>query len=55
MADKDDPAGRRRLFLPIKNNLGNDHDGLAFHLDDSRQRKSAGRGLGRWACSPGRG
>lgn len=28
--DSDDPTGRRRLFLPIKNNLGNDQSGLAF-------------------------
>ena len=30
--DKKDPQRRRRLFLPIKNNLGNDRTGLAFEL-----------------------
>jgi hypothetical protein len=35
MKDKDDPTGQRRLFLPVKNNLGNDRDGLAYCLDNS--------------------
>jgi hypothetical protein len=30
--DRDDPQSGRRLFLPVKNNLGNDHDGLAYVL-----------------------
>ncbi len=30
--DKDDPLGRRRLFLPLKNNLGDDQSGLAYTL-----------------------
>jgi len=30
--DKDDPTGRRRLFLPVKNNLAGDQTGLAFAL-----------------------
>ena len=28
--DESDPEGRRRLFVPIKNNLGNDQAGLSF-------------------------
>ncbi|MCE9590237.1 MAG: AAA family ATPase [Planctomycetes bacterium] len=31
----DDPTGKRRLFLPIKNNIGNDRDGLAFEIRQS--------------------
>jgi hypothetical protein len=30
--DPCDPTGRRRLFLPVKNNLGNDLTGLAYTL-----------------------
>ncbi len=30
--DQDDQAGRRRLMLPVKNNLGNDETGLAYRL-----------------------
>jgi len=30
--DKNDPSGRRRLFLAVKNNLGSDQSGLAFEL-----------------------
>jgi hypothetical protein len=30
--DPEDSTGRRRLFLPIKNNIGNDETGLAYHL-----------------------
>lgn len=30
--DKDDPTGKRRLLLPVKNNIGNDTTGLAFEL-----------------------
>ena len=33
--DKNDPDGRRRFFLPLKNNLGNDRTGLAFELSRS--------------------
>ncbi len=35
--DANDPSGLHRLFLPIKNNLGNDKTGLRYHLaaDDS--------------------
>jgi len=29
--DKDDPA--RRLMLPVKNNLGNDHSGMAYRVE----------------------
>ena len=32
--DKEDPTGQRRFVLPIKNNLGNDRNGLAYSLDD---------------------
>ncbi len=32
MRDQEDPAGARRLFLPVKNNLGNDRQGMAFQL-----------------------
>jgi hypothetical protein len=32
--DKGDETGQRRFFLPVKNNLGNDRDGLAYCLDD---------------------
>ncbi len=30
--DPEDEAGRRRLMLPVKNNLGNDETGLAYRL-----------------------
>ena len=30
--DKKDESNRRRLFLPVKNNLGSDQSGLAFEL-----------------------
>ncbi len=30
--DKKDPDQRRRLFLPVKNNIGGDQSGLAFEL-----------------------
>lgn len=30
--DKDDATGERRLFLPIKNNIGNDKTGLAYRV-----------------------
>lgn len=33
--DKDDQTGRRRLILPVKNNLGNDESGLAYMLRDN--------------------
>ncbi len=32
LKDKENPA--RRLFLPVKNNIGNDRDGLAYSLVD---------------------
>ncbi|MBI1337783.1 MAG: AAA family ATPase [Phycisphaera sp.] len=32
--DPQDPTGKRRLLLPVKNNLGNDTTGLAFELRD---------------------
>jgi putative DNA primase/helicase len=31
--DEADPEGKRRLFVPIKNNLGNDQTGLSFGTD----------------------
>jgi len=31
--DKDDESGRRRLFVPVKNNLGADETGLAYALE----------------------
>jgi len=30
---ENDPTGRTRLFLPVKNNIGNDADGLAYSLE----------------------
>lgn len=33
MRDQNDQTGRRRLFLPIKNNLGADETGLAYALE----------------------
>lgn len=30
--DKDDETGMNRLFLPVKNNIGNDRSGLSFRL-----------------------
>jgi len=33
--DPDDPTGRRRLLIPIKNNIGNDKTGMAFRLSES--------------------
>ena len=35
MKDKDDQTGRRRLILPVKNNLGDDETGLAYSLRDN--------------------
>ena len=34
---KDPESDRRRLFLPIKNNIGNDRDGLAYSLVNDDQ------------------
>ena len=31
--DPEDPTGRRRLMLPVKNNIGNDKTGLAYTLE----------------------
>ena len=31
-SDPEDPTGSRRLFLPVKNNIGNDRTGLAYRL-----------------------
>jgi len=31
--DEDDETGRRRLFVPVKNNLGGDETGLAYALE----------------------
>jgi len=28
--DEEDPEGKRRLFVPVKNNIGNDHNGRSF-------------------------
>ncbi len=39
--DREDPTGARRLFLPIKNNLGNDRTGLAFRLAPSEYNSEA--------------
>jgi len=41
--DRDDQTGRRRLFLPVKNNLAPDVDGLAFSIVkwSTPNRKSA--------------
>jgi len=33
--DRNDVSGRRRLFLPLKNNLAGDTDGLAYQLVDA--------------------
>jgi hypothetical protein len=33
--DPDDATGRRRLLIPIKNNIGNDQTGLAFTLSEA--------------------
>ncbi|MBK8915695.1 MAG: AAA family ATPase [Phycisphaerales bacterium] len=33
--DQDDAGGTRRLFLPMKNNLGNDRTGLAFSVESA--------------------
>jgi hypothetical protein len=30
--DKNDPTGRRRLFFPVKNNLGDDETGMAYAI-----------------------
>ncbi len=48
--DKDDPTGKRRLFLPIKNNLGNDRDGLAYCLDDTFSAN--GQPVVKWEATP---
>jgi putative DNA primase/helicase len=39
-ADPQDKA--RRLFLPMKNNIGPDHEGLAFHIEPATIPSSAG-------------
>jgi len=33
---RDDPDSDRRLFLPIKNNIGNDKTGLAFRIESAQ-------------------
>jgi putative DNA primase/helicase len=35
--DKNDSEGRRRLFLPVKNNIGDDRTGLAYILQPAGQ------------------
>jgi hypothetical protein len=48
--DREDPTGQRRLFLPIKNNLGNDRDGLAYCLDDAFSANS--QPVVKWETGP---
>jgi hypothetical protein len=40
-ADKEDPA--RRLFVPVKNNLGNDRQGLAYRIEAVPRIEDSGR------------
>ncbi|MDM8006090.1 MAG: AAA family ATPase [Phycisphaerae bacterium] len=35
--DKEDPTGRRRLLLPVKNNLGPDMGGLAYRIETDHE------------------
>lgn len=35
LRDEDDDTGRRRLFLAVKNNIGPDHEGLAYSLESA--------------------
>ncbi len=49
-ADADDPTERRRLFLPIKNNLAEKQPGLAFEL--SAQHGCNGTPCIVWAAEP---
>jgi len=48
--DKADATGERRVFLPIKNNIGNDRDGLAYRLDS--QYSANGQPVVAWESTP---
>jgi hypothetical protein len=48
--DKDDSTGERRFFLPIKNNLGNDRDGLAYRLENTFSTN--GKPVVKWEAAP---
>ncbi|HEY2760761.1 MAG TPA: AAA family ATPase [Pirellulales bacterium] len=48
--DPNDPTNQRRLFLPIKNNIGNDRTGLAYSL--STRRESGGIPFCLWEAEP---
>lgn len=39
---KDPEEDARRLFLPLKNNIGNDQTGLAFRVESAQVKSSAG-------------
>jgi len=45
--DEDDETGRRRLFVPVKNNLGADETGLAYALEPVGQTARV-----RWESDP---
>jgi len=45
--DEDDESGRRRLFVPVKNNLGADETGLAYALEPVGQTARV-----RWESDP---
>ncbi|MBU0639064.1 MAG: AAA family ATPase, partial [Planctomycetes bacterium] len=45
--DEDDETGRRRLFVPVKNNLGADETGLAYALEPAGQTASV-----QWESDP---
>ena len=48
--DKGDAPGQRRFFLPIKNNLGNDRNGLAYCLDNTFSAN--GQPVVKWEATP---
>ena len=48
--DREDPTGQRRFLLPVKNNLGNDRDGLAYRLDDTFSAN--GQAVVKWEADP---
>lgn len=48
--DKGDRTGGRRFLLPVKNNVGNDRDGLAYSLDDTFSTN--GQPVVKWEAEP---
>jgi len=51
-ADPDDETKKRRLFFPVKNNIGNDTDGLAFQLEVESHSPPESMPIVKWETGP---